>query len=61
MKSILKCLSFAALALVIVPPVFYLAGNLAKPAMSYAMLAGTVLWFATVPFWMGRGEADQSG
>lgn len=61
MKSILKFLSFAALGLVIIPPLLYLTGSLAKPAMSSVMLAGTLLWFATVPFWMGRDGTEQSG
>lgn len=56
MKFILKLLSFAALGLVIVPPVLYLSGAIAKPAMSTVMLVGSLLWFATVPFWMGRAE-----
>lgn len=59
MKSILKLLSWAALGLVIIPPVLYLAGGLAKPAMSSLMLVGTLLWFATVPFWMGRDATDE--
>jgi hypothetical protein len=55
MKPFLKVISFVALGLVIIPPVLYLAGSLAKPPMISLMLAGTLLWFATVPWWMGRG------
>ena len=51
---VLKLLSFLGTALVIVPPVLYLAGTMDKPLMKGFMLAGTLLWFATVPFWMGR-------
>ncbi|MEQ9824390.1 MAG: hypothetical protein ABQ298_08400 [Puniceicoccaceae bacterium] len=54
MKTLLKLLSYLALLLVVVPPIFYLAGSIEKPTMSNLMLAGTLVWFATVPFWMGR-------
>lgn len=58
MKTLLKLLSYLALLLVVVPPVLYLAGSLEKSTMSNLMLAGTLVWFATVPFWMGRKQAS---
>jgi hypothetical protein len=57
MKSILKLISFLALGFVIIPPILYLAGSLTKPPMISLMLAGTLAWFASVPWWMGRGES----
>lgn len=54
MKQTLMAVSFAGLALVIVPPVLYVAAAMEKTTMQTLMLAGTVLWFVTVPFWMGR-------
>jgi hypothetical protein len=57
-RNLLQVLSFLALAGIIVPPVLYLAGSLGKPPMQAFMLWSTVLWFATVPFWMGRREGE---
>ena len=58
MKLLLQILSYIALAGIIAPPVMYLAGSMGKPMMSHLMLVATILWFATVPFWMGRKAAD---
>ncbi len=54
MKKLLPVLSFLGLALVLAPPIAYLAGSVDKASMSTIMLVGTLLWFATVSFWMGR-------
>ncbi len=54
MKIILKTLSYLALFAVIAPPILYLASRIDKGTMSTIMLIGTILWFTTVPFWMGR-------
>ena len=56
MKNLMILIGFIGLGLVIVPAILYLAGTLDKPAMKMLMLAGTVLWFVSVPFWMGRKE-----
>lgn len=58
MKIALKLTSIVGLALVIVPPILYLAGNLDKGLMQSLMLAGTVLWFASAPWWMGRNNSQ---
>jgi len=58
MRNLFRILSMAGLLLVIGPPLCYLAGLLGKPSMNVLMLAGTLLWFATVPLWMGR-ERDE--
>jgi hypothetical protein len=56
MRKWLQVLSWSALAFVILPPVLYLAGQVEKDSMKVWMTVGTVLWFATVPWWMGRGR-----
>ena len=53
MKRVLPLISFAGLALVVVPIIAYVMGSLQKPAMFDFLMIGTVLWFATVPWWMG--------
>jgi len=57
MKVLLPVISFIGLALVIGPALVYLAGSLDKDLMKHLMLAGTILWFASVPFWMGKKKA----
>lgn len=57
MKMLIKVLGLLALALTIVPPVLFLTGSLALPAMKAVMLGGCVLWFATAPFFLRGGEA----
>jgi hypothetical protein len=56
MKKLLMMVSAVALVLVIGPPLLYLAGGagLAKGTMNTLMLVGTILWFVSAPFWMGR-------
>lgn len=54
MKSILPIVSYIALLGIIIPPILYLSDVLSKSGMSSFMLVGTLLWFLTVPFWMGR-------
>lgn len=56
MKKIAALVSWLALAVVLVPPIAYLAGAAALPAVKLWMLVGTILWFATVPLWMDRKE-----
>ena len=53
MKKALIFISAIGLGLVIIPAILYLAGTLDKTGMKSLMLVGTVLWFASVPFWMG--------
>lgn len=53
MKRVLPLISFAGLALVVLPIIAYAMGSLQKPAMFDLLMIGTVLWFATAPWWMG--------
>lgn len=54
MRTLAQIVSFLALGAIIVPPLLYLAGGLTLPVVKGWMLAATLVWFATVPFWMGR-------
>lgn len=60
MRKLLQTVSIIGLLLVALPPMFYLADSIEKGAMTNFMLLGTILWFASVPFWMGR-EAPAAG
>ncbi|MEZ4776826.1 MAG: hypothetical protein R3D00_26865 [Bacteroidia bacterium] len=55
MKTALKVISFTGLGLTIIPAMLVAAGILANTQNKTLMLIGTIMWFATVPFWMGRG------
>ena len=58
MKIILPLVSTLGLLLVLGPVIAYALGLLDKPRMSDLMLLGTILWFASVPWWIG---VDKSG
>jgi hypothetical protein len=52
MKTLILIISCLGLALVIGPPILYLADAIDKQAMQSLMLAGTAVWFVSAPFWM---------
>jgi hypothetical protein len=56
MRSWFKVLSVFGLALTIVPSVLVFAGSIEWTTHARLMLMGTVLWFATAPFWMRERE-----
>ncbi len=49
-----KLLSLAALAITTVPCVLFFYGMISHEVMQWLALAGTILWFAVTPLWMGR-------
>lgn len=54
MKNLLPIVSYLALGATLLPAILFCAGRLDLPAVHGIMLAATVVWFATTPFWMGR-------
>lgn len=52
MNVLLKIISFAGLALTVVPAALVFAGTITWDTHATLMLVGTVAWFATSPFWM---------
>ena len=58
MRTLAQVVSWLALIGTLVPSVIYLAGGTSLPAVKTWMLVGTIVWFATVPFWMGRAKED---
>lgn len=59
MRTFLKTLSFLALAGTVVPAFLYLADIQTLDGVKLWMLLATVVWFATVPFWMGRERSRE--
>lgn len=58
MQAFAKIVSFLALLGIVVPPALYLVGHLGLDTVKLWMLGATVLWFASVPFWMGRSAKN---
>jgi hypothetical protein len=54
MRKIAQIVSWLSLVALMVPPIMYLAGSVQLPAVKTWMLVFTLVWFATVPFWMER-------
>ncbi len=52
MKSVLKTISLLALVAVVAPSILVNTGTITLAAHKIFMLAGTVAWFGTAPFWM---------
>lgn len=52
MSTVLKLISLAGLVLTVVPAFLVFAGTLTWSQHATLMVIGTVLWFATAPFWM---------
>ena len=52
MKKILKLISWAGLALTIIPSLLVFNGVVAIETHYVLMAIGMVLWFGTAPFWM---------
>ena len=54
MKILLKIISFAGLGLMFASAILVFNDAMAKDTYLVLALVGTVMWFATVPFWMKR-------
>ncbi len=54
MRHVFKWISFAGLALTLVPAFLVFFGQIDLAAHKSWMLGGTLLWFATAPLWMRK-------
>jgi hypothetical protein len=54
MKTLLKIISFAGLGLMFASAILLFNDAVAERTYHLLALAGTLLWFVTVPFWMKR-------
>ena len=54
MKIVLKIVSFAGLALTVVPAFLVFTGSINWQHHAVMMLIGTLLWFGSAPFWMKK-------
>ena len=58
MTALLKTISFVGLGLTVVPAFLVFADVIAWETHATLMLVGTVLWFATSPFWIREDVAE---
>lgn len=58
--SILKFVSYLALAGTIIPSLLVFAGNMSIQTNKSIMAVSMIVWFVTVPFWINKqtGEVD---
>ena len=56
MNTLVKFLAPLALVATILPPLLFLFKALGDGPMKAIMLAATILWFTTAPFWMKGGD-----
>ena len=59
MRIGLQLVSWVALAATIVAPLLFFAGRISLDQTKSAMLVATIVWFAAVPFWMGRPKVEE--
>ena len=57
---VLKVISFIGLSLNIVPAVMVFNGMLQMEEYKLLMLIGTIMWFATAPFWINKNETKKN-
>lgn len=56
MKKILILISMVGLGLTIGAPAAVMLGKMNLETQYYYLMAGTILWFATAPFWMEKDK-----
>jgi hypothetical protein len=59
MRTGLQIASWVALVAMFVAPVLFFAGRITLDQTKFAMLVATIVWFAAVPFWMGRPKVQE--
>lgn len=59
MKNIAKIISYLCLVLTIVPSFLVFMGKITADTNKDLMLAGTIGWFITAPFWMNKKVEEE--
>lgn len=59
--TVAKLISFVGLALVLLPCLLSFSEIVSLASVKWCALAGTILWFASSPLWLGRApEVDDA-
>jgi len=59
MKSLLKIISFIALAVTLVPSFLVFKGIITPELSKSLMLIGTIVWFVSASFWMNTSDENE--
>lgn len=59
MKSLLKIISFIALAVTLVPSFLVFKGIISPELSKSLMLIGTIVWFVSASFWMNTSDEKE--
>ncbi len=60
MKKLIRLISYLGLALTIIPSFFVFNGGLSLEHYKLLMLAGTMTWIFTAPFWVNEESKESS-
>ena len=58
MKKALMSISLLGLVVLLILPAMQFAGAASDQAGKWGIQIGTILWFATAPFWMNRNNKE---
>jgi hypothetical protein len=59
MKSLLKIISFIALAVTLVPSFLVFKGIITPELSKTLMFIGTIVWFVSASFWMNTSDEKE--
>lgn len=59
MKSLIKIISFIALAVTLVPSFLVFKGIISPELSKTLMLIGTIVWFVSASFWMNSSDEKE--
>lgn len=60
MKKLISLISWLALLLIVVAPALFYSQRITLETNKLLLTAGTVAWFVSAPFWMGREKKETS-
>lgn len=59
-QLLLKIASFLGLLTMLVSSILYLNGEVTESAVNTYMVIGTVVYFATATFWLGKKQSSEA-
>jgi len=60
MKKILQTISYLGLILTVLPGLLVFTGTMSFGNYKIWVLAGTILWFTTAPFWINKSRVKKT-
>lgn len=59
-QLVLKVLSFLGLITMLVSSILYLNGDIVESTVNTYMMIGTLMYFATAIFWLGKRQSSET-